>query len=105
MDSPNPPKMAFTPLPIKKIESKKVDETNPRRGLDCISYNTLFKNSCASVGATDKKNEEKVSSIFATGINGMRFNTKIKNGNKAIKKLKAMLLALVVSVPLMIPKK
>ena len=65
--------------------------------------NTPFKKSCASEGAIERKKEEKVSSIFSTGTNGIRFKTKIKKGKRDKKKLKAILLARVVRVPLTIP--
>ena len=86
------------------MERKNVVDNNPRLGFDWISCKTPFRKSCASEGATDKKKDEKVSSIFVIGINGMRLSTKIKNGKSAIKKLKAIALALIVRAPWIIPK-
>ena len=70
-----------------------------------MSLRTLFKKSCASDGAIDKKNEEKVLSTLSTGTNGMMLSTKIKKGNNDKKKLKAILLARVVKVPFKTPMK
>lgn len=95
--------MALTPFAIKNMDKTKVDDNKRVRGLDWMSSKTLFKNPCASEGATDKKNEEKVSSIFSKGTNGIKLRTKIRNGNNAIKKLKAILLARVVRAPFNTP--
>lgn len=56
-----------------------------------------------STGSSSSMNSKRMISKSSMGINGIRFNTKRRNGKRAIKKLKDMLPAREVSVPLMIP--
>jgi hypothetical protein len=58
---------------------------------------------CESTGNKDSRKSLNVSSKPEMGIKGIRFSTKTKKGKSAIKKLNAMLPALVVRAPLKIP--
>jgi hypothetical protein len=55
-------------------------------------------------GISDSIKSENVSFKLATGINGIKFSIKSKNGKNAIKKLNATLPALDVRAPLTKPE-
>jgi hypothetical protein len=103
-ENSNPVKIALIPFAIKKIESKKVKESNPPLGLLAISKNISSNNSEVVGGSSESINTRNCSWKSSIKlIYGIRLRINIRKGKMAMKKLNAMALALVEKVPCIIP--
>ena len=98
----------MTPFADKTIDKIKTEDSKPPLGLLCMSKKISLKKECVSEGKRVSMNSNKTKSKFSmekkVGIKGIRFNTKSKKGNKAIKKLNEIEPALAVNAPRIIPR-
>ena len=99
-----PENTALTPLAIKAIDNTKTEDNKPPRW-DWSIFSKIFwkKNSEVFGGKKESKNLKNSILKSSIGTYGITIKTNNKNGNNAIKKLKAMALALVVRAPFAIP--